>query len=999
MSFEANQGQTDSEVQFLARGRGYALFLTSTQAVLSLRDAGRGFEPDSTVAGSRPRKHPRMKACATEVLRMDLRGANPLPVVEGVDRLPGILNYFFGAHPQQWHTGIQTYGKIAYHQVYPGIDLVYYGREGQLEFDFVIQPGALPEAIRLHFDGADELEIDPAGGLVVWLDGQAVRWPKPLIYQFVQGARKEIAGDYVLHENQELGFQLIAYDPQTPLVIDPVLVYSTYLGGSDFDAAEALAIDGSSNLYLTGETVSPNFPRDGTSHGSAGSYDAFVTKLNADGTAPVYSTYLGGSGDDFGQGIAVDTAGNAYVTGMTDSSNFPPVNASQPSIGSAFVPDAFVVKLGTTGSLVYSTYFGGPGTESGNAIAVDGSGNAYVTGETGSGPQFPKQSPFQNNAGGGLDAFVAKFTPSGSVAYASWLGGRDDDRATAISVDASGNVYICGEVFSLDGLTSSFPVVNALQPSYGGYDSDGFVAKINSSGSTVVFATFLGGEDNDSAFGITVDTNNNVYVTGSTRSTTFPVTRNAQQSVISGGGDFYTTDAFVTKIQSNGTSLVYSTYLGGTEDDSGASVAVDNDGAIYLAGATLSDDFPITIGADQFEMGNGSSAFVSKINPAAPGPSGLIYSSYFGGSDSSEGTHITVDGNDNFYVCGFCDSTNLLTTAGVAQPNFGGGFDDAFVAKLSSAPDLSVSILASTNPLVVGSNLTYTLTINNNWRTPFTGVFLTNILPAGVQFISMTNNRGTCANGGGTITCNLGTMTNNSTATVTIVVSSPTPGDITDTAIVVANEAEMNTDNNHPSLTTTVRGIADLVVSQIVVPDPVLVGSNLTYWITVTNRGPWPATQVLLTGAFPLNMRYLSSTQSQGYVEADLDVTNLYYFYLDELAVNAGATIAVAFSAFKPGLSTNRLDVSGFELDLNQANGFSSLPITVSSHLAIVRTQNSVVLSWPTNASGFRLESRSSLSNPTTWIPVTNKPAVSADQYKVTNSVSGLIQLYRLGLQ
>jgi len=930
MSFEANEGQIDGEVQFLARGRGYALFLTSTQAVLSLRDSRAGSKPGRKASRDRLDIHPRAKleAGATRVLRMNLRGANLQPEPKGLDRLPGIVNRFVGANPKQWHTEIETFSKISYHEVYSGIDLVYYGREGQLEFDFVVGPGARPEAIQLHFEGADGLEIDPAGGLVVRLDGQTVRWPKPLVYQLVEGAKKEIEGNYVLNAKQEVGFKLSAYDRAQPLVIDPVLIYSSYLGGSDFDAAEAVAVDGTGNLYVTGETLSLNFPRAGTSRASAGSYDLFVTKVNAGGSAFVYSTYIGGRGDDLGQGIAVDANGNAYVTGLTDSDNFPTVNASQSSIGSAFVADAFVVKLGSSGSLVYSTYFGGPDIESGNAIAVDGSGNAYVTGETVSGPQFPKKGPFQNNAGGGIDAFVAKFNASGSVAYASWLGGRDDDRGTAIAVDASGNAYVCGEVFSLDSLSSSFPVVNALQPVYGGGDSDAFVVKINPSGSSVLFATFLGGEDSDSGFGLALDSGNNIYVTGSTRSIGFPTTRNAQQPGIA-EPDFFTTDAFVSKIQSNGASLLYSTYLGGSLDDSAAAVAVDSSGAIYLTGETESDDFPVTTGADQSDYG-GFGAFVSKLNPAAPGPSGIIYSSYFGGTGFAQGTDIAVDKSGNFYVCGLCDSTDLPTT-GAAQRAFGGGVDDAFVAKFFSPADLSVSILASTNLISVGNNLTYTLTVNNNWRTTFTGVSLTNILPPGVQFISMTNSRGTCANAGGRITCNFGTMASNASATVTIVVRPPTPGDITDTAMVVANESDINTDNNNPSVTTTVRGIADLAVSQVDLPDPVFVGSNLTYLITVTNRGPWPATQVLLTNLTPLNLKFLNSTQSQGYVEADFFITNLYYFYLvDDLAVNARATIAVFFSAVTPGAGINQLGVSGFEFDPNLANNVSAITTTVN---------------------------------------------------------------------
>jgi len=412
MTFERNEGQTDAEVRFLARGRGYALYLTSTEAVLSLRESHGKGRAGHRHASSRGRRGsmgaPQAEELFTATLRLNLLGANPQPELAALEPLPGRVNYFLGADPKHWHTDIQTYGTISYREVYPGIDLAYYGDQGQLEFDFIIQPGADPDQIRLSFDGAEKLALDADGGLVVQLEGKSVRWPKPLIYQSVGAVKKQIQGDYVLRDRGAVGFALSGYDSSRPLVIDPVLVYSSLLGGNNLDAAEAVAVDSNGGVYLTGETVSLNFPKASTyQSSSAGSNDVFITKFTAAGTALVYSTYLGGSGDDFGQGIAVDSSGNAYVTGLTDSRNFPTRNAYQSSLaGNAGSADAFLVKLGPSGSsLIYSTYFGGPGYESGNGIAVDGSGNVYLTGETTSGPQFPKQSPFQNNGGGGLDAF------------------------------------------------------------------------------------------------------------------------------------------------------------------------------------------------------------------------------------------------------------------------------------------------------------------------------------------------------------------------------------------------------------------------------------------------------------------------------------------------------------------------------------------------------------------------------------------------------------------
>jgi len=987
MEFEVNQGQSDAEVKFLARGRGYNLFLTSTRCVLSLKGRANPFPA---------------------VLRMDLAGANPRPEMESLEPLEGKVNYFIGADPKGWRTDIQTYGKILYREVYPGIDLVYYGQQGQLEFDFVLRPGADPEAIRLHFDGAEALELDAAGGLVARLDGKSVTWPKPLIYQVDYGARTKVEGNYVVQENREIRFQLSAYDRTRPLVIDPVLVYSSFLGGSDLDGAAAIALDRSGNVYVTGQTVSPNFPTHTPYHLAYALNDVFVTKLNSNGTALIYSTYVGGSDDDFPAGIAVDMNGNAYVAGQTTSLNFPAVSALQSGLaGGSGLSDAFVFKLGSGGSsLVYSTYFGGPDIDYANAIAVDSSGNAYITGGTASGSQFPKQTPFQSHAGGLLDAFVAKINPAGSaLVYSSWLGGQDDEQGYAIAVDTNGNAYVAGEVFDY-GNTASFPLLNPLQALFGGGENDGFLAKINASGSAPVFVTFLGGSDNDTAFGITLDASNNVCLTGQTRSTDFPTTFNAQQPENGGGLDFGTADAFVTKISSSGASLLYSTYFGGSSDEAGYAVAVDNSGQIYLTGYTVSDlDFPITPGADQpFYSGGASAAFVTKINPAAPGPSGLIYSTYFGGSggafgNGDFGSGIAVDTNGNFYVCGGTDSPDLVTTSGAFQRIYGGGYSDAFVAEFFSPADLSVSILASTNPVLVGSNLTYTLQVNNNGRTTFTGVFLTNVLPADVQFISLVANGMICANVGGAIVCNVGTLTNNASASATIVVQTANATVLADTAILVANEPEINTDNNSPTLITTVRGFADLVVSQTDTPDPVFVGSNVTYSIIVTNKGPWPATQILLTNTFPSNANFITLSQSQGdYFPLD---TNVIVFELTNgLAVNGFAAIEVVVSLTTAGTIANQVSVGAFELDLVPANNSSTITTSVNSApttLKMVRTSNNnVVFSWPTNPPGFHLESRTNLSRPTNWFNVTNVPVIVGDQKVVTNSLTSGNNFYRL---
>ncbi len=404
LSFEANQGQTDKKARFLSHGQGYGLFLTPTEAVLTLHKP-KAAAPET---GKSPGQTPKTPAGKTltnfaqtgseiaTTLHMQLLGANPNPKVGGLDELPGKVNYFRGNDPKQWHTDIPTYAKVKYEKVYPDIDLIYYGNQRQLEYDFIVAPGADPKAVRLAFKGADKLNVDAQGDLVLHTKGGDVRLRKPLVYQDVDGKRRQIDGRYSLQPakgkgHAQVGFQVAAYDKSKPLVIDPVLVYSTYLGGSSNDEAFDIAVDSAGNAYVTGQTDSTGFPTQNPHQANNnGGGDAFVTKINAAGSALVYSTYLGGSGRylegsgrDFAAGIAVGSAGNAYVAGYTYSTDFPTQNPHQANNHGG--EDAFVTKINAAGSaLVYSTYLGGSGVDYANGIAVDSAGNAYVVGFTGS---------------------------------------------------------------------------------------------------------------------------------------------------------------------------------------------------------------------------------------------------------------------------------------------------------------------------------------------------------------------------------------------------------------------------------------------------------------------------------------------------------------------------------------------------------------------------------------------------------------------------------------
>jgi hypothetical protein len=696
LSFEANQGQTDPAVQFLSRGSGYALFLTSQEAVLSL---SKTVTPTATAgpAAGQP-------AQETDVLRLQLVGANPVPQVAGEDPLPGTVNYFIGNDRAQWRTNIPTFGKVAYQDVYPGIDLVYYGNQQQLEYDFVVQPGANPGVIQLSVQGAQNLTLDAQGNLVLQTaDGDVVE-QAPVVYQEGVGGRQAVAGRYVLLGQDGVGFQVGGYDASRPLVIDPVLSYATYLGGSYEDQGFGIAVDASGNAYVTGYTVSSDFPTtpgalQTTLGGVAGWYDAFVAKLNATGTALLYATYLGGSNENFGLGIALDSSGNAYVTGQTQASNFPTTpGALQTTFGG--IEDAFVAKLNATGTaLVYSTYLGGSSVAMGYGIAVDASGNAYVTGETLS-SNFPTTpGAFQPTYGGGPDdAFVTKLNATGAaLVYSTYLGGSNDDYGQGIAVDASGNAYVTGSTSSPD-----FPTTpGALQTTYSS-QGDAFVAKLNATGTALLYSTYLGGSSWDWGSGIAVDRSGNAYVTGSTSSPNFPTTPGALQTTYGG-----VEDAFVAKLNATGTALVYATYLGGSDEDSGRGIAVDSSGNVYVTGYTESSNFPTTPGALQTTYGGGfyGDALVAKLNATG---TALLYATYLGGSDSDWGMGIAVEGSGNVYVVGWTYLSNFPTTPGALQTTYG-GVEDAFVAKITFAT--VTTVLPSVNPSVYGQPVTFTATV------------------------------------------------------------------------------------------------------------------------------------------------------------------------------------------------------------------------------------------------------------------------------------------------
>jgi Bacterial Ig-like domain (group 3)/Beta-propeller repeat len=749
LSFEANQGQADGRVKFLSRTSGYSLFLTADEAVLTLRGkktkqsspqgpsadrlaadrlrpvSGYRFSDTATSgkldaplgAGQRPSTSSAdPEVVATRgVLRMKLRNANLAAKVTGQDELAGTSNYFTGNDPAKWRTKVPTYAKVKYEGIYPGIDLVYYGNQRQLEYDFIVAPGADPHRIAFDVRGAKRIRQDAQGELVFKVGEAEIRWHKPVVYQEKDGGRQFVAARYAITDTNRVGFELAKFDASRPLYIDP-LIYSTYLGGSSADYGYGIAVDSAGDAYVTGYTASSDFPTmNPFQPAKGGEVAVFVSKLNPTGSALVYSTYLGGSLGDQGSGIAVDSAGNAYVTGVTYSTDFPVTPGAFQAVcngGSncATYGDAFVAKINPEGSaLAYSTYLGGSNYDRGNGIAVDSAGDAYVTGYTGS-TDFPTMNPLQAY-GGDYDAFVAKLNPSGSaLVYSTYLGGSLEDVGYGVGVDSVGNAYVVGFTES-----TNFPTMNPLQPANGG-GFDAFVAKLNSAGSALVYCTYLGGSGAEFGNGVAVDSTGNAYVTGQTNSLDFP-TENPLQPANGGG-----LDAFVAKLNPSGSALVYSTYLGGSGDDLGLGIAVDSTRNAYVTGQTTSLNFPTENPLQKKYAGHGD-AFVSKINPSG---SALVNSTYLGGSGEEDilGGGIAVDSVGNAYVTGNTGSTNFPVTPGVFQTTCNGGSNcgasggDVFVAKIYPQAGTTTKLTSSPNPSTYGQAVTFTAVVTSALGAP-----------------------------------------------------------------------------------------------------------------------------------------------------------------------------------------------------------------------------------------------------------------------------------------
>jgi len=745
--FEASQGQAANPAQFIARGHDYQFLISPTETQIVLR---------------------KTTGTATSV-RMQFAGASAQAQISGDTELPGKINYLTGNDPAKWHTGVATFAKVRVGELYPGINLVYYGNQRQLEYDFTVTPGANPNAVRIHFDGVDKVAISKQGELILTLGDAEIRQPKPVIYQMASGARKEVEGGYRLVDARTVAFAIGQYDQRLPLVIDPILSYSTYFGGNYGDTAWAVAVDTNGFVYVAGQTFSTRFTNNAplatpgayqtNFHGGTLYGDAFIAKFDNLGTNLIYFTYLGGSADDLASGIAVDGQGNAFVTGITDSPDFPTTNAipGHAQIGGSYSPsfgsypsDAFVAELNSGGSnLIFSTYLGGSGMDGSDGIALDLSGNIYVTGYTFS-TNFPVTNAIAYRLAGrtnmfldhlactntvyyNANAFIAKIGPGGTnLVYSSYFGGNNLDAGESIAVDSSNFVYVTGFTAS-----TNFPTKNAITNSLNGYllngstnqtsSYDAFVAKFDSTGTNLLYSTFLGGTNNDVAYSIAIDNQGAAYVTGWTVSSNFPNTVTLPNLYNGLANNFYygysvTTNAFLTKI-TNGVqaAIAYSAVFGGTNlnTDIGYGVALDPAGDAFVIGTTTSINFPAFNVPSLMRATNsgGNDAFVIAFNANA---TALLYSTYLGGASDDFGYGIAVDPLGNAYIIGQTFSANFPTLN--ARQTTLNGTSDAFLAKivLPVAPpeiDTNREPISQTNQ--VGSSVTFSVYLTTNGTPPF----------------------------------------------------------------------------------------------------------------------------------------------------------------------------------------------------------------------------------------------------------------------------------------
>lgn len=931
--FEPNHGEEDSSIQFVSRGPGYSLYLDQAGAILA-----------TPVTSSSPKSN---NPHRVQTIRMKLAGANPSPALVGNNALPGKTNYFLGNDSSKWKTNIPQFAGVRYQSVYPGIDLVFYGKQGRLEYDFKVAPGADPSKAELQFDGAGKLEIKD-GDLLLKGTSTGVRFQAPRIYQEVSGRQQPVDGRFVLRAANRVGFEVGSYDHSRELVIDPTVNYSTYFGGSGNETYPSVAVNGDGYIYLSGSTTSTNLPVTTNAYQSTltGAQNIFVLKLDpTQGTGGIiYLTYLGGSGTDTSAGIAVDNGSNVYVTGSTTSTNFPTTSANAyqavPLAGSTGTQHVFVSEISGlaagTPVLNYSTYLSGNGTDTASAIALDTNANVYITGTTTSTNPNPTASyvfpasyspkPFQQQPAGTLQFFVTevntKTSSTLSVPYSTYFGGANLTGTVAtgggIAVDTTGNVYFSGTTNMYNSgegtngvgglLNTDFPILNAYQPcldtpvpstiippitctapATSPYPTDAFVAKLNpanaqTASAQLLFSTYLGGEADDSSTGLAIDTGAaNVYITGSTDSGSSPTSLGV--TLPTGSGAFQTcldtpvnvspcptiaapapTDAYVARFtnetEAAGTTatqvpLSYYSYLGGTGNDTGLSIAVDTAGGALITGATSSTDFPASVGAIQTTLNGVQNAFFARVNTQAISGNSSVatYVTYYGGSGTDRGTSIAVDPSLNTYFAGDTNSPSpSFQVQGAVQPCLDSpgaplpcptitapAPTDAFAVQLLNTSDLCINCVPviyspASQTIGAGNAITITFTLQNNGPDLATNIAITGQVGTGAAFTSgtaATAGSGTCsAATGQNVVCTIPALQAGSTSVITYSVTPINPGSFTVTSTVTDSNSANRTITGQGSFTAYAYAVSVSPSSQTVVA-----GNIAPYDVQVTPSG------------------------------------------------------------------------------------------------------------------------------------------------------------------
>jgi fibronectin type III domain protein/beta-propeller repeat-containing protein len=997
LAFEVNQGQTDPRIKYTAQAGGYTLFLTADDVVFALRSLAQPAEQATP-------KHSRARAAEVTsqaskrerraAIRMRLLGGNPRAHVAAGNQLPGRTNYFIGNDPGKWHAHVPRYARVSYRDVYPGVSMAFYGLQRKLEFDFIVTPGASPALIRLGVSGANGITIDDTGNLLLSSSAGDVLLHKPVAYQEKEDARYPVEARFVVTAGNQVGFQLGDYDRTRQLVIDPSVSYATYLGGTLEDDGNAIAIDSSGNAYVTGQTTSLNFPIVPGSYRTtnAGGLDVFVTKISADGSTLIYSTYVGGSGSDGGNAIAVDASGNAFVAGVTASAtDFPTTSgALQTTFGGGDL-DAFVFELSPAGAkLTYSTYLGGNGVDVASGLALDGSGNAYIVGSTTS-TNFPTHDAIQSSIAGQSNGFVTKLNASGNaLVYSTYLGGGTGDFAAAVAVDASNQTYVTGATQN-----PTFPTTaNAFQRTCGsdgtcnGGLDDAFVTVFKADGSGFVYSTFLGGESADQGYGIALDSAGDAYVTGATLSNDFPLKSPIQNTY--GGNQ----DAFVAALNPAGSALLYSTYLGGSLNETGTGIAVDGANNVYVTGQTGSSNFP-TANPTQQNLGGDDDAFVTVINSAG---SQFLFSTYLGGSleensaiSISDGTVIAIGAiavdkaGVNIYVTGNTFSTDFPTRSAHQPSNAGPGYADAFIARYAQAnftvaaaplspPSINPGASATSAISVVavnGFSSSVALTCSVSPATahpPTCGLSPASVNPGTPSTLTVTTTAATtAANYTVTVTGTSGGFVHTAIASLSVqdfsISASPlspaavNPGASATSTVTVS---ALNGFGAPVSLTCSVSPSLPNSPTCGFSLTPVVPGGTSTLTVTSSTSTLGAIYTVVVTGTWDADVH--STT-------VNLTVNGFLISATTPTAVNAGssATSAVTLTALNgyslPVKLTCSVTGAGSPLPACSATGFSTNPVTPTG--AGAQTMLTITTTSPVNA----MRRHASTLSPPLWFP------------------------------